>query len=80
MGKWNCFDEGRTDEYLNLNSDKIKKEVYQMSDEEIMTCDFNEWCDYLYEKYKVLPIILYEENMEQTITETKVKKYDPFFF
>ena len=79
MGKWNCFDEGRTDEYLNLNSDKNKKEVYQMSDEEIMTCDFNEWCDYLYEKYKVLPIILYEENMEQTITETKVKKYDPFF-
>lgn len=78
MGKWNCFDEGRTDEYLN--SDKIKKEVYQMSDEEIMTCDFTEWCDYLYEKYKVLPIILYEENMEQTITETKVKKYNPFFF
>ncbi len=31
-----------------------------MSDEEIMTCDFTELCDYLYEKYKVLPIILYE--------------------
>lgn len=57
---------------------KMKTEVEQMSDAEIVSCDFEEWADYLTTKYSVVPISIFETNIEKTLSETKVKRANPF--
>lgn len=57
---------------------KMKSEVEQMTDAEICSCNFQEWADYLAEKYSVTPISIFETNVERTLTETKVKRANPF--
>ena len=49
-----------------------------MSDAEIVSCDFQEWSTYLADKYAITPITLFETNIERTLTETKVKRANPF--
>lgn len=72
------FNNISTSEYLESNSDKLKKEVTNISDEEIMSCDFEEWMDYLFGKYEISPVIIYENNKTETIDRAKIKKYNPF--
>ncbi|RFT26096.1 hypothetical protein CG392_04525, partial [Gardnerella vaginalis] len=50
---------------------KMKTEVEQMSDEEIVSYNFEEWADYLATKYSVAPISIFETNIEKTLSETK---------
>ena len=57
---------------------KMKSEVEQMTDAEIVTCNFQEWAGYLAEKYTIAPVVLFDTNIERTLTETKVKKSNPF--
>ena len=58
---------------------KLKEEVERLSDEEIISLDLQEWANYLSDKYRINPIVLFKENIERKITETKVKKVNPFF-
>ena len=57
---------------------KLKVEVERLSDQEIISLDLQEWANYLSDKYRIDPIVLFEENIERKITETKVKKVNPF--
>ena len=57
---------------------KMKTEVEQMIDAEIVSCNFEEWADYLATKYSVVPISIFEANIEKTLSETKIKKANPF--
>ena len=63
--------------FAQLHS-KMKAEIEQMSDAEISSCIFEEWTDYLADKYHVSPILIFETNIEKTLSETKVKKFNPF--
>lgn len=63
--------------FAGLHS-KMKTEVEQISDAEIVSYNFEEWADYLSAKYSVTPISVFETNIEKTISETKVKKANPF--
>ena len=56
----------------------MKSEVDQMSDAEIVSCNFEEWANYLAEKYFIAPISVFETNIERTLSETKVKQANPF--
>lgn len=56
----------------------MKSEVEQMTEAEICSCDFQEWVGYLAGKYAVVPITLFETNIERTLAEAKVKKASPF--
>ena len=47
-----------------------------MSDQSILTTDFNEWADYYKSKYQLIPIQLFEENIVRDLHEEKIKKYD----
>lgn len=78
---------GRSKEFFNKTDarnyfaplhSKMKAEVEQMSDTEIISCDFQEWVNYLASKYSVAPISIFETNIERTLSETKVKKSNPF--
>lgn len=64
--------------YFATYHSKMKSEVAQMSDTEIVSCDFQEWTSYLVEKYSIIPISIFETNIERTLSETKVKKANPF--
>lgn len=64
--------------YFTALHSKMKTEVEQMSDVEIVSCNFEEWADYLATKYSVAPISIFEANIEKTLSETKVKKTNPF--
>ena len=57
---------------------RLKEEVTRLSDAEIVSCNFQEWADYLSDKYYVAPISLFETNIERTLSEIKVKKANPF--
>lgn len=73
------FRKQETRTYFASITEKIKNEIDKMSDEEISTCDFEEWIVYLYKKYYISPMILFEESTEQTISETTVKRYNQFY-
>lgn len=64
--------------YFGTYHSKMKSEVTQMSDTEIVSCDFQEWTSYLVAKYSIIPISIFETNIEKTLSETKVKKANPF--
>ena len=49
---------------------KMETEVEQMSDAEIVSCNFEEWADYLATKYSVAPISIFETNAEGNIYKT----------
>lgn len=80
--EWGCskefFSGTDTRNYFAALHRKMKTEVEQMSDAEIVSCNFEEWSDYRVAKYSVTPITIFETNIEKTLTETKVKKANPF--
>lgn len=79
---WGCskefFNGPDARNYFGTCYSKMESEVAQMSDAEISSCVFQEWINYLVEKHSVIPITIFETNIEKTITETKVKKANPF--
>lgn len=80
--KWGCckefFNGADARNYFASFYSKMKTEVEQMSDAEIVSCNFEEWVDYLATKYSVVPISIFETNIEKTLSETKVKRANPF--
>lgn len=64
--------------YFGTYHSKMKSEVARISDAEIISCDFREWTSYLVEKYSIIPISIFETNIERTLSETKVKKANLF--
>lgn len=53
---------------------KMRSEVDQMSDADIVSCNLEEWAEYLAGKYYISPISVFETNIERTLSETKVKR------
>lgn len=72
------FTKSETRNYFASCYRKMEKEVEQMSDAEIVSCNFEEWADYFTKKYSIDPISIYETNIEKTLSETKIKKENPF--
>ncbi len=79
---WSCgkdfFNGSDTRSYFAGFHSKMKAEIDKMSDAEIVSCNFQEWAEYLVNKYYIVPITLFETNIERTLSETKVKKANPF--
>lgn len=73
------FSGQRCSDYFNNRYGKIKDEIDLMNDKEITTCDFNEWEEYLYSKYSLNTITLFEENISQSLSERKIKKYNHYY-
>ena len=64
--------------YFATIHQKMKSDVEQMSDKEIISCNFKEWAGYLSSKYYIAPISVFETSVERTLSETKVKRVNPF--
>ena len=70
------FNGIESNEFFNNNKNKMAAEVSQMSDADINSCNFEEWTSYLADKYYISPITIFEENVERSMVEVKVKKYN----
>jgi len=62
--------------FVKEKHEKMKQEVLVLKDSEILNCDFEQWADYLASKYYIEPITLFENNIDKTMSETKVKLYN----
>lgn len=72
------FDGTSTQSYFSTIHQKMKDEVEEMNNTTIVSCDFQEWADYLSNKYYIPPILIFETNVEPNLIETPVKKANPF--
>lgn len=72
------FEKTSTQNYFSALHRKMEEEVENMSNATISSCDFHEWVEYLSNKYYILPISIFETNIEKKIVETKVRKRNPF--
>lgn len=70
------FNGIESNEFFNNNKNKMAAEVSQMSDSDINSCIFEEWTSYLADKYYISPITIFEENVDRSMVEVKVKKYN----
>lgn len=75
----NLFGKQEGREYFAARITQLKTEINSMSDEQIMTCSFDEWIPYLQSKYEVEPIVILDDYIEKDISETTVKKHNPFY-
>lgn len=72
------FNGNDTRNYFADYHSKMRAEIDKMSDAEIVSCNLQEWSEYLSNKYYIVPITLFETSIERTLSETKVKKENPF--
>ena len=69
ISTWDYFD--------NLRS-KIKSEVESLSDSDILSQDIQDLTQYFLDKYTLVPITIFETNIQRTLCETKVKRQNRF--
>ena len=67
------FNKMDAHDYFENRYSKMNAEVEQMSDEQIVSCDLQEWADYFVNNYYITPISIFETNIEKTLSKTKVK-------
>lgn len=70
------FTGKEVNDFVKEIHEKMKQEVLELKDSEILTCDFEQWADYLASKYYIEPIKLFEDNIDKTMSEAKVKRYN----
>lgn len=74
----NFFSTTESRVYFSNQKSKMQSEINSLDDNEIVNCNFEEWKEYLYSKYSVAPITLFEESTEKSFSEKTIKKYNPF--
>lgn len=75
MEKQHTFFNGKTvREYTMGIYNACQTAIESMSDEEILYGNFDEWIQYYVNRYTIQSIIIYSENIKQTLNETKIKK------
>ena len=73
------FAKSETSATFRSRTEKLTKEIASFGDDKILGADFGEWVHYYFEKYKIQPIILYIDNVSQSLSETKVEKSNFFY-
>ena len=73
------FAKSETSATFRAHTDKLISEINVFSDEKILGANIDEWINYYFDEYKILPITLFLDNVSQTLTETKVEKYNPWY-
>lgn len=72
------FEKGDTKATLDNVINNLKDEISNMTNDQIISSDIDEWIKYFLAKYQIEPIILYIENVEQEFHETKITSRNPF--
>lgn len=72
------FAKSETRTTFRSRSDKLIEAIKSFSDEKILGADFDEWVQYYFEVYKIYPLKLFLDNVSQSLSETTVKRHNPF--
>lgn len=64
--------------YFDSIYSKIKLEIECLSDSDILSQDLPDLANYFVDKYILVPITVFETNIQRDLYETKVKKRNPF--
>lgn len=70
------FNSKEVREYTSALNNQLKSEIMRFSDQQIVFADLDEWAVYFESKFAIQPIVLFEDNIENSIEETKVRIYD----
>jgi|AKZA01.1.fsa_nt_gi hypothetical protein len=73
------FTTQECNEYFLTYRSKMENEITSLNDNEILSCDFEEWKEYLYSKYSITPITIFEDSTTQDFSERKLRKYNQFY-
>ena len=68
------FSDKKVSSYTAGRYEDMRNEILRFSDQQILTCDFEEWADYYESKYYICPITLFEDAIEQDLSETTIKQ------
>lgn len=72
------FDGQETRTYIARCAQQLKAEVEGMSDEDITTCDIQEWTDYLVDKYTIATITLFDDELTHQVDRAKIRRHNAF--
>lgn len=75
--RW-LFNGNDTSSYLSSIRENMKCEIQTIPDEQITSCDIDEWAKYYESKYQINQLVLYEENIDHSIKETSIQKPNEF--
>ena len=78
--RYSLFSQRNADEYFSSRLEQASKSIEKMSDEEITGSDIAEWESYYYQLFEAHPIELLEDEITQTIEETKIKQPNLYRF
>ena len=70
------FDGQETRTYIARCAQQLKAEVEGMSDEDITTCDIQEWTDYLVDKYTIATITLFDDELTHQVDRAKIRRHN----
>ena len=74
----NLFSGGEIGDFIRQKGEDLEQDVLRISDREIISADLEEWADYMESKHRIDPITVYEDHVEQSLAETKIKTYNVF--
>lgn len=73
------FEIERLCNYLEKYKTKMVTDIINISDEEILQMDIEEWSSYYAEKFAVQEIVLFVDSISMKMFQTKTKQYNPFY-
>lgn len=73
------FQDGDTSATFKKTFDKINQEIEGLSNETICGTDLEDLADYYVSKNQIEEIEIFKDNITKDISETKIKKHNPFY-
>lgn len=68
------FNDYELSDYLKKNNKSIETQILKIEDSEILNSSIDEWNEYFFNKYQILPLILYEESKNFSAEKTKIRQ------
>lgn len=68
------FNDYELSDYLKKNNKSIEIQILKIEDSEILNSSIDEWNEYFFNKYQILPLILYEKSKNFSAEKTKIRQ------
>ncbi len=72
------FSKSETSTAFRAHTEKLLNEIKSFSDEKILGADIDEWVGYYFDKYKIHPLSLFMDNIEESLSKTIIEKNNPW--
>ena len=72
------FRKSDVDTYLKHKKQVLQDEISKISDNDILTLNFDELVDYYLKKHTILPVNILYDSINPTLDKTKIEKSNPF--